>query len=130
MTRLPDWRPRLEAVLRDARGRAFAYGAWDCALFAADCIAAMTGKDPAAELRGYDSFRAGLDRLRALGHAGHVSYAATLFPEISAEQLRAGDLAVLSGRTLAICQGRLIYAPSRQGLAIADRSTVTRAFRV
>jgi len=53
--RLPDWPERLDRVIREARTRSFAYGTFDCALFAADCVQAVTGIDYAAELRGYES---------------------------------------------------------------------------
>lgn len=50
--RLPDWQARLTAYLEAARGRPFSWGCVDCCLFACDGVAAMTGTDPAAELRG------------------------------------------------------------------------------
>lgn len=41
-----------------ARDREFAYGSFDCFLFVAECVEAMTGVDYSAEFRGYDSKRA------------------------------------------------------------------------
>lgn len=46
------WEGRLGAFLADARGRKFRWGIWDCCLFAAGAVEAITGIDPAAELRG------------------------------------------------------------------------------
>lgn len=45
-----DWEARLEAEL--SKDAPFAWGRRDCCLFAADCVRAMTGTDPAAEYRG------------------------------------------------------------------------------
>lgn len=50
--RRDDWPERLEETIRAAEGRAFAWGAHDCVTFAAACVAAMTGTDPAALVRG------------------------------------------------------------------------------
>jgi hypothetical protein len=65
LVRLPDWQSRLsEYVLLNAR-RPFRYGELDCGLFVAGAIAAMTGVDVAAELRGYSSRREAFDRIAA-----------------------------------------------------------------
>jgi hypothetical protein len=42
----------LKAYLQACAGRRFAYGQLDCGLFLADWIEIVTGKDPAAQLRG------------------------------------------------------------------------------
>jgi len=55
MRRRADWPERLMAYLDGIGRRPFAWGTWDCALFVAGAIEAMTGDDPAAALRGqYD----------------------------------------------------------------------------
>ena len=54
--RREDWPMRLSGALESARNQPFQWGAHDCALFAADCVLAMTDRDFAAEFRGtYDS---------------------------------------------------------------------------
>ncbi len=50
--KVPDWEAQLTAVLSNAEKMPFSYGLHDCGLFAADCVLAITGKDPAAEMRG------------------------------------------------------------------------------
>jgi len=63
--RVADWTARLHAVIEAASVRPFAWGAHDCCVFAADCVRAITGSDPMAELRGaYDDAR-GAARLLA-----------------------------------------------------------------
>jgi hypothetical protein len=52
---LPDWSARLAAVIDAASKKTFAYGTFDCALFAAECVQATTGIDYAVDLRGYQS---------------------------------------------------------------------------
>ncbi|MGL5116503.1 MAG: DUF6950 family protein [Beijerinckiaceae bacterium] len=67
MTRHEDWRARLASLVAARRAQAFVWGEADCCLWASDAVAAMTGRDIAAPLRGY-STRFGA--LRALRRAG------------------------------------------------------------
>ena len=61
MQRFPDWPVRLEAFLLANQMRGFEWGQWDCCLFVADAINAMTGLDPALRLRGsYTTYRGAL----------------------------------------------------------------------
>ncbi|ACB76713.1 DUF6950 family protein [Opitutus terrae] len=50
--RLQNWPTALAAYLTASRTKKFAWGEHDCCLFSAGAIAAQTGEDPAAELRG------------------------------------------------------------------------------
>jgi hypothetical protein len=64
--RFEDWPRRLERFLVEACGREFHYGAWDCSLFVADAVQAMTGTDIAAPFRGrYASYRDALQLARS-----------------------------------------------------------------
>jgi len=74
--RVRDWQSRLQACRAERCERPFAWGALDCALWGADCVHAVTGTDPAADLRGTYSDAAGAARvvarlggLRAIGDA-------------------------------------------------------------
>jgi hypothetical protein len=52
----------LAAYLADAAGRRFAYGSFDCFLFAADWCVRARGIDPARDIRGrYATFEQGLE---------------------------------------------------------------------
>lgn len=52
LRRRRDWPRRLDHAVELAGRRVFRWGRWDCALFAADCVQAMTGHDFAAAFRG------------------------------------------------------------------------------
>lgn len=52
LTRRPDWQARLQQYLLRSLSKPFAYGEFDCCLFVADAVEAMTGTDLAAEFRG------------------------------------------------------------------------------
>jgi hypothetical protein len=55
LTRRDEWPALLEEFLKVSHGKQFRYGRFDCCLFVADAIAAMTGTDIARESRGYHS---------------------------------------------------------------------------
>lgn len=133
--RLYEWEARLSAyVVRVAR-EGFAPGRHDCALFAAGAVEALTGVDPAAEWRGrYDSVPAGLQLIRAAGHADHIAAAAALLPAIPAAQVLPGDLAVVDGdggeEALGVVQGALIYVLRPKVLALLPLSAARRLLGV
>lgn len=50
--RLPDWEARLDALICERRLEPFRWGAHDCALWGADVVLALTGRDFGAPFRG------------------------------------------------------------------------------
>jgi hypothetical protein len=124
MRRVEGWRGRLAAYLAASAGRPFEWGRHDCALFAADCIEAMTGEDPAAAFRGrYRSLNGGLKALRKAGHADHVALATALLDEVAPAFAQAGDLAMIAtpeGAAMGIVQGHRVYVLRPEGLATVD----------
>lgn len=132
--RVPDWRDRLVAYLHSARQRPFEFGQHDCSLFAADCVAAMTGQDMAAKWRGrYATMKGGLRVLRKAGFADHIALAAAHFPEVPPLLAQPGDLAVVptdDGPALGVVQGEAVYVLGPNGLGLVSIMSATRAFRV
>lgn len=67
-TRLPDAAARLRALLLARLAVPFTWGVSDCAMLAFDAALAVTGRDPAADLRGtYTNALGALRILRRLG---------------------------------------------------------------
>lgn len=134
MTRLPDWRRRLAVYLNQSAAEPFEPGKADCALFAAGCIEAMTGTDPAAEFRGrYSTLEGGFKRLMKAGFADLETMAEALLEEVPVAYARVGDLAVLDsaeGPALGIVQGARIYVRSEWRLATVSLLEARRVFRV
>ena len=65
MNRRPDWNAALRGYIDGCRAKPFVWGRFDCALFAADAVRAMTGANIAADLRGrYTSARTAAARSR------------------------------------------------------------------
>lgn len=68
MTRLPAWEELLSDFMMANREREFAWGDWDCILFACWAVEAMTGHDVAAAYRGrYSDAKGARAALRELG---------------------------------------------------------------
>lgn len=63
--RFEHWERRLASVIEGAARFPFAWGVRDCTLFAADCVWALTQRDPAAQWRGQYRDEAGAVRLIA-----------------------------------------------------------------
>lgn len=136
--RVPDWPERLDAVVAAARERPFAWGVLDCALFAADGIAAVTGVDPAAEWRGTYADQAGARRL--LHERGGLSALAGRiarrhgWPRVPATRLGRGDVALVrledGSAALAVCLGTGFALPGPCGLASVARDRARLGWRI
>jgi hypothetical protein len=130
-TRLPDWSARLQALVARRLTAPFVWGSNDCGLFAADNKLALTGVDPAADLRGrYASEREARRLLRPLG--GLVRVACARFgPEVPPELAQRGDVGLCVNERrvlLAVCNGDHWLAPAAHGLVPLERAQ--RAWRV
>ena len=112
LERLEGWEPRLNDVIAAATERPFSWGGQDCMLFAADCVEAVTGTDPAADLRGtYDSKETGMAVLKS---AGGVS---RLIARIAG---RAGcrEIVPAYGKRGDVCVVRVTMRDGRKALAL------------
>lgn len=134
MQRFEDWRSRLLDTLQAAVHRPFRPGEHDCALFAADCVLAMTGHDLAAPFRGkYRTIKAGITATKKAGLIDHVGVAANALTEVHPAYAQVGDLAVLMDGThavLGVVQGAMIYVLKAEGLGLMPLTDAVRAFRV
>lgn len=66
--RLPGWESRLQGLINQAQRTPFQWGVRDCCLWAADAALALTGRDPAADVRGTYTDEAGaMEVLRRFG---------------------------------------------------------------
>lgn len=93
--RLQDWPLRLEALVAERLAAPFEWGVRDCCLWAADVVLAVTGHDPAADLRGAYTDTAGalaaIKRLRGL----QVACAQRLGPECPPALAQVGDVGLV-----------------------------------
>ena len=135
LTRYPDWRARLAGYVSVSRRRTFAYGSFDCALFAAGAVEVQTGVDLRRQLAGRYTTEIGAARvLRRNGFADPAEIAAALLPRIPVAAARHGDIAAIrtgAGVALAVVGGpHLLAARAGCGLIALPLTAAFAAFRV
>lgn len=133
MKKLHDWQIRFEAFLCERMGTPFSWGQNDCATFAADCVMAITGIDPAP--KGLRKHTTALQASRQLARHGGLSGIATtaLGEPVPVSQAQVGDVVLVSmaGReALAICNGSTAFGPSAAGLVSVGMDTALMCWRV
>lgn len=122
LQRLPDWPLRLDALVSTRLHAPFCWGVHDCALFAADAVLALTGRDLAAGLRGL-GVRQALRHVRSAGGMCHL--VPDILPPLTHTALAVeGDIALveqpargLKRLALGVVVGNAVLGPARTGLA-------------
>ena len=136
--RLADWRLRLDALLHERLAAPFAWGTNDCAIFCADAVLALTGRDPLpAALRRH---RSALQAQRALGRRGGLEQLvhATLGVPVDLAALMDGDVVLVDparagrdgARALGLWDYGLALGPGTTGLAALPAATVVHGWRI
>jgi hypothetical protein len=130
--RRPDAIERLAALLREAQGKRFRWGRWDCCIFSARVHEAVTGEDPRRLFPKYHTRKeaeaiiadcGGMRGLicRALGEPVHVSRA------------NRGDIVLCDfgrGEQPAVAYGVHCFAPGRLGLMKRPLALATAAWKI
>lgn len=130
------WEEALAIYLDRVAEEPFVWGKRDCALFAADCVNAMCGVDPAQAYRGkYDTAYGAAKALREYG-AGTLlkTMRATFHKEVNIHFAQRGDVVMKDATTTGICVGRFCYfvgvEEGQVGLVPITTSSCRYAFRV
>ncbi|MDG4650122.1 hypothetical protein P6F26_16865 [Roseibacterium sp. SDUM158017] len=130
--RLPDWPERLDAAVADARRNSFAWGSHDCATWACDTAAAITGTNSHAEAwRGRYSTAAGSVRVmrklgwRDLGELGDSLFGGRI-PVLMAGR---GDLALVDG-ALGVVAGQSVAVLAEDGVLMMPLRDADAAWRI
>jgi len=125
-------RAAFDALVASRVRQPFVWGMHDCVLFAADAVAALTGRDHAAEFRGTyhteEQAKAGLDGMGGLqgcaALAGEPCVPLTAGP---------GDIGLVSDgarELLGVCTGANWMVPAKYGLAALPLRAARLAWRV
>lgn len=135
LTRAEDWSARLAEQTARAFYKPFAWGQHDCALFAADCIDAMTDARIAQRYRGTYKTAAQAKRITGPDLECFVELMAAEhhLREVPVLEAQRGDVAVFDsahGPTLGVVVGRHIAAPGPQYLVLELITRGRRAWRV
>ena len=134
LRRVRDWRRRLSDVIEERRRVPFTEEN-NCALFMADCVAAITGVDLAADYRGkFKSLAEAIILLRKAGYADLCEFLTQHLDEIPPALARAGDVMAFpteqTGWAGGIVNGERVTVMSEAGLGTVSRDLAARAFRI
>jgi hypothetical protein len=130
--RLTDWQPRLQACLDVRWHRPFSWGTQDCCMLVFDAAEAITGRNPAADLRGYTTEAQAARLLKKLGGVHRIAstrFGAAIAPAFAG----VGDVGLVEtgGRqSLALCGGSHWIAPGALGLESLPFSAALAAWRL
>ncbi len=138
MTRKPDWRERLIALIDEVRRTPYQPGVNDCAIFCARAVQEMTDRDMFPDVPKYTTIEEGVSHLMLMGFDDHEDFVAAHFIEKPVMEALPGDIAVLPGRpnnSLGIVQGEAVYAlgtdaTGRATIGLVDLSKALRVFSV
>ncbi len=142
LVRRDNWEAALRARVELARDRLFEWGANDCALFAADCVEAITGFDLAAAFRGKYTTAAGARRMLMRYGEGSLEATVTalLGAPVAPALARRGDVVLFRSfppdtppegiEALAVCTGEVAASPGPNGLTDVPMSEWLKAWRV
>ncbi|TCQ78034.1 hypothetical protein EDF68_108108 [Ochrobactrum sp. BH3] len=125
-----QWEKRLVAVTEAHLVTPLVWGKSDCLLTTCDAIEAMTGVDPAADIRGKYKSKAGAYRL--IKQRGYDSLGAVLadrFEEIGTAMAQRGDVGIFEKTVGYFCEYGFAVK-GEDGLRFLPRTMAERAFKV
>ena len=132
--RVKGWEQALFRFTCEAMTRPHTWGETDCVMFAADCVKAMTGEDPAANYRGkYDSREGAARVIARAGFDNLGDMIAAHLEEIEPSRVSRGDIIFSAGPDgdfLAVVQGATSVGPTSAGLIHIQTRQAKRAFKV
>lgn len=131
--RLQNWQANLAALCAARRDTKFSWGAHDCCLWAADCVKAVTGVDPAASVRG--KYNSPLTAVQILEEHGGVEALATaaLGQPVAVGFAAVGDIVCIEvdgRRSLALCNGMTVLATGLERLECLSLDCAVCAWKV
>lgn len=132
LVRFHDWQLRLEAFARERHDMPFEWGRNDCALFAADCVEAVTGARLMPNMRGYSDVRDALRLIKGSGGLRSIACHA-LGGFILPVYAKVGDVVLVKvgkREALTICNGGTAIGPGPAGLAAVQMADAVAAWRV
>ena len=129
--RYPDWPIRLNEYINSLHGKEWDMGTWDCCVFAAGAVEAMTGVDHMPEFRGhYDSWPSSDQALEEIGQGDlYRTIRAKFGPPVIGVKGQKGDLAFMDG-SLGLVLGRTGMFLGEGGFRIVSLTQIQKAFRV
>lgn len=135
MTRIEGWEDRLIEVVSWHASIPFSWGRSDCFTFPMDVVAALTGDDPWASERDYDSELGAARKLRTRGFKTTIDAFAAKFEEVHPAYAHRGDIGIadypsagLGGGVVVL--GTDVIGKGLDGTVRLPRDRLVRAFKV
>lgn len=139
--RVTNWPKELDKIIIAASRTPFEWGKHDCCLFAADCIKAITGTDPAVDFRGKYADEDGATEVLFYYAGGQLPEAADKiarafgYEEINPRLAQRGDVALCSlptGETMGVVSlnGRDVLVAAQFGLLSVPLKQAIKAWKV
>lgn len=134
LTRLPDWDRRLVRLVSSITDAPGVWGETDCLLTALSCVEAITGFDPAADVRGTYKTQVGAAKaLRKRGLNDVEEALASLFLPVGRLMAQRGDVGVVEQDGV-LCAGfvcdRGFLCRTETGRIFLPQTAMKTAFRV
>ena len=133
-----NWQSLLSEAIEAARAKPFEYGRFDCMLFCADTLQAITGIDYAAPVRGYSTFEEAAQIIARYGGKEQLITALLGSDSLHISRARRGDVVLATLKTVddgvsdcaGICLGHLSVFPKDVGLQMQSTLAARLAWRV
>lgn len=128
-----DWRRQLDEFLAHRQDMPFLWGVRDCALFAADAVAAMTGVDVAAAWRERYSTARGAARILRGRRLADFAVEVLGTPLLNPLTARYGDIGIVllsPGQTLGVVTGPHVACQGSSGIVLVPIRNVSMAWRL
>ncbi|TPK18054.1 hypothetical protein [Mesorhizobium sp. B2-5-7] len=135
LSRLPDWDRRLARMVNHHNKTPGEWGVSDCLLTVMDAVIAVTGFDPAEDIRGgvYSTAAGAARVLLKRGHADVEAALASLFPSVAKLMAQRGDVGVVERNGTLSCGfmcDRGFAVKDERGLSFIPQSDIKTAFKV
>lgn len=138
--RVTDWETKLANYIESVKAKPLRYGTFDCAIFAAKCIEAITGTNPISDLLGkYKSKKESLALIKSLCPSGEYSElikircANSKYKEVTRAYAAHGDLVEYmtpEGVGLGICLGSDFIAVGPKHLLFYSMQLALKIYKV
>jgi len=116
MSRHPQWEARLADFVAENMARPYAWGSWDCVLFAADAVKAITGEDHGrGHRRKYKNSVGAFRYLKELGFDSPEALIDSVLEEKPVGFAGRGDLVLTEDGIPALSMGAFALSVGQEG---------------
>ena len=131
MHRKPEALQDLNALLVNKKDEPFVWGKWDCCIFSADCVLAMTGEDKINIFRGaYFDKRTAATLLREQGQGTLVKTIEHMLGSPTSKHMAwRGDI-VIRKNNVGVCVGTQAAFVAEEGLMLFPMHEIEKVYPI